>query len=235
MGTQAILEGTRFELTADDAMFPEALRRIPIPPEKLYIIGSVDALSTEGVAIVGARKATPYGKECAAKFATMLAVRDIALVTGSARGCDAAALRSCVEHGGRAAVFLGGGCDVVYPSENAGLFQQVVEKGGVIVSEHAWDVPPQPFMFRARNRLTAGQSKAVLIIEAGLPSGTFSTADDALESCKEVFAVPGPINSPASRGANRLIYQGATPIVDEDTFANQLHALFGKNALSEQS
>ena len=75
MGTQAKLEGTRFELTADDAMFPEALRRIPIPPEKLYIIGSVDALSTEGVAIVGARKATPYGKECAAKFATMLAVR----------------------------------------------------------------------------------------------------------------------------------------------------------------
>ena len=75
----------------------------------------------------------------------------------------------------------------------------------------------------------------MLIIEAGLPSGTFSTADDALESCKEVFAVPGPINSPASRGANRLIYQGATPIVDEDTFANQLHALFGKNALSEQS
>lgn len=234
MNTHPKLEGTRYELSADEKGFPEALRRIPMPPEKLYVIGSLDVLSIEGVAIVGARKATPYGRECAAKFATMLAERDIALVTGGAQGCDAAALRSCVEHGGRAAVFLGGGCDVVYPSENVGLFQQVIEKGGAIVSEHAWDTPPLPFMFRARNRLIAGQSKAVFIIEAGLPSGTFSTADDALESDKEVFAMPGPITSPVSRGANRLIYQGATPIVDEEMFADQLYALFGKGALSMQ-
>ena len=230
MNTQAKLEGARYVVTADDVMFPEALRRIPMPPEKLYVIGSLDALSIEGVAIVGARKATPSGRECVAKFAAMLAERDIPLVTGGARGCDAAALRSCVEHDGRAVVFLGGGCDVVYPSENTGLFQQVIEKGGAIVSEHEWDTPPLPFMFRARNRLTAGQSKAVFIIEAGLPSGTFSTADDALESDKEVFAMPGPITSPVSRGANRLIYQGATPIVDEETFSDQLYALCGITA-----
>lgn len=119
---------------------------------------------------------------------------------------------------------------MVYPCENTGLFQQVIEKGGAIVSEHAWDTPPLPFMFRARNRLIAGQSKAVCIIEAGLPSGTFTTADEALEANKEVFAIPGPITSKLSRGANRLIYQGATPIVDEETFADQLYALFGTAA-----
>lgn len=229
MNGQVKLEGMKHIIEADDAKFPEALRNIPKPPKKLYVLGTLDALGTEGVAIIGARKATPYGVECAAKFAAMLAERNITLITGGARGTDAAALKSCIEQGGRAVVFLGGGCDQVYPPENISLFQRAIDNGGAVISEHEWDVPPMPFMFRARNRLIAGQSKAVFVTEAGLPSGTFTTADDALEASKEVFALPGPITSKMSCGTNRLIYQGATPIVDESVFADQLFALFGKD------
>lgn len=109
-------------------------------------------------------------------------------------------------------VVLGGGCDCIYPESNRDLFQEVVDKGGAVISEHQWQFPPMPYTFRARNRIIAGLSRATLIVEAGLPSGTFSTADDALSSNREVLVVPGAITSPTSRGANRLLYQGATPI-----------------------
>ena len=104
--------------------------------------------------------------------------------------------------------------------------------GGAVVSEHEWDFPPQPHTFRARNRLIAGLSRATLIVEAGLPSGTFSTADEALLAGREVWVVPGAITSAASKGANRLLYQGALPIVDDDAFAGALFSTFG--CLKEQ-
>lgn len=230
MTTKMKLDGARHEISIKDMGFPETLRSIPLPPKELYAIGSMEALSAEGVAIVGARKATPYGRERAGRFAAMLTERGITLVTGGARGCDTAALKGCMERNGRAVVFLGGGCDAVYPSENANLFQRIIDNGGAVVSEHPWDATPLPYKFRARNRLIAGLSKAVFVIEAGLPSGTFSTADEALAASKEVFALPGPITSQQSRGVNRLIYQGATPIVDDETFTDQLFALFGQNA-----
>lgn len=123
--------------------------------------------------------------------------------------------------------FLGGGCSQLYPAENAGLFQRIVASGGAVVSEQEWDFPPKPHTFRARNRLIAGLARATLIVEAGLPSGTFSTADEALSAGKEVWVVPGAITSEASRGANRLLYQGALPIVDDDAFADALFTTFG--------
>lgn len=124
-------------------------------------------------------------------------------------------------------VVLGGGCDCIYPESNRDLFQEVVDKGGAVISEHQWQFPPMPYTFRARNRIIAGLSRATLIVEAGLPSGTFSTADDALSSNREVLVVPGAITSPTSRGANRLLYQGATPIVDEETFEDVIFNLYG--------
>lgn len=124
-------------------------------------------------------------------------------------------------------VVLGGGCDCIYPESNRDLFQEVVDKGGAVISEHHWQFPPMPYTFRARNRIIAGLSRATLIVEAGLPSGTFSTADDALSSNREVLVVPGAITSPTSRGANRLLYQGATPIVDEETFEDVIFNLYG--------
>ena len=124
-------------------------------------------------------------------------------------------------------MFLGGGCDRLYPAEHRGLFQRIVDGGGAVASEHPWDVAPRPWMFRLRNRLIASLARATLIVEAGLPSGTFSTADEALAAGREVLVVPGAITASTSRGANRLIVQGATPIVDDESFEDALLSLFG--------
>ncbi|MEE0582749.1 MAG: DNA-processing protein DprA, partial [Adlercreutzia sp.] len=155
-----------------------------------------------------------------------------AIISGGARGCDAVAHEAALAAGAPTVAFLGGGCTQLYPAENAGLFQRIVAAGGAVVSEHEWDFPPQPHTFRARNRLIAGLSRATLIVEAGLPSGTFSTADEALLAGREVWVVPGAITSAASKGANRLLYQGALPIVDDEAFADALFSTFG--CLKEQ-
>lgn len=220
------LEGERFEMTSSDKGFPDALKSIPRPPERLYGVGSASALR-EGLAVVGARRATPYGRSAAKRFASQAAERGIVVVSGGARGCDAVAHEAALAAGCPTVAFLGGGCNKVYPAENAGLFQRIVDGGGAVVSEREWDFPPQPYTFRERNRLIAGLARATLIVEAGLPSGTFSTADEALAAGREVWVVPGAITSENSRGANRLLYQGALPIVDDEAFADALFSAFG--------
>lgn len=220
------LEGPRFELDIKDEQFPEALRRIPRPPQKIYGIGSADALQ-EGLAIVGARKATPYGKECAKRFGRIAAGKGIVIISGGARGCDSEAHKAALSMAAPTVVIFGGGCDYVYPAENYDLFQRVINCGGAVISENEWGFPAMPYSFRERNRLIAGLARATLIVEAGLPSGTFSTADEALAAAKEVLAVPGAITSKTSRGANRLIFQGATPVVDDESFEDVLFSLFG--------
>lgn len=222
----AEIEGPRFEIDSASAAFPQALREIPRPPAKLYGIGDASALRP-GLAVIGARKATPYGLSCAHRFARIAAEKGVAILSGGARGCDAEAHRAALEVKGATVVFLGGGCDRVYPREHVGLFQRIVDAGGVVVSERPWDFEPRPFTFRERNRLIAGLADAVLIVEAGLPSGTFSTADEALDAGKEVLVVPGSIMSPSSRGSNRLLYQGATPIVDDESFEDALFRATG--------
>lgn len=220
------LKGKRTVLSRGTCGYPDALMSIPKPPDELYVVGDVDALQ-EGLAVIGARKATPYGLAAAKTFSSLAAARGVTIVSGGARGCDSAAHRAALGSEGKTVAVLGGGCDRLYPEENRALFQEIIDKGGAVISERHWNFPPLPYTFRARNRIIAGMSKATLIVEAGLPSGTFSTADDALEANKEVLVVPGAITSPTSRGANRLIYQGAVPIVDEETFEDVLNALFG--------
>lgn len=225
MGGLAKIDGPRYVIGRGSEAFPEALRNLREPPERLYVVGDPGALQ-EGLAVVGARKATPYGIGCAARFAGIAAESGIVVISGGARGCDAEAHRAAVRRRARTVVFLGGGCDCVYPAENLGLFRQVIDCGGAVASEQPWDSPPLPWMFRMRNRLIAGLAKATLIVEAGLPSGTFSTADEALAANKEVLVVPGAITSRQSRGANRLIWQGATPIVDDESFHDALFSVF---------
>lgn len=214
------------EIDQNDAAYPQALFRAAKPPERLYVIGDPLALQ-EGLAIVGARKATPYGAGCAHRFAAAAARNGVVVISGGARGCDAAAHRGAMEAGGKTVVFLGGGSDYVYPASHAGLFRRVLEAGGALVSEHPWGTHPQPWMFRARNRLIASLARATLIVEAGLPSGTFSTADEALAASRDVMVVPGAITAPSSRGANRLLVQGAVPIVDDESFEDALLMFFG--------
>lgn len=219
-------KGPRIVLTQDHPLFPNALKAIPDPPEKLYVIGNPEVLQ-EGLAVIGARKATEYGLGCARKFAGMAAERGVVIISGGARGCDGESHRAALAAGGKTVVILGGGCDQPYPAEHRGLFQMVIDTGGALVSEEDWGVPPLPYMFRRRNRLIAGLARATLIVEAGLPSGTFSTADDALAAGKEVLVIPGAITSPTSRGANRLLAQGAVPVVDHETFQDVLFNVFG--------
>lgn len=220
------LVGERFELSRAAGELPPLLESIPRPPARLYGVGNAAALH-EGLAVVGARRATPYGRSAAKRFASVAAARGIVIVSGGARGCDAVAHEAALAAGAPTVAFLGGGCDQIYPAEHAGLFQRIVDGGGAVVSEHEWDFPPQPYTFRERNRLIAGLARATLIVEAGLPSGTFSTADEALAAGREVWVVPGAITSENSRGANRLLYQGALPVVDDESFADALFNTYG--------
>ena len=220
------LSGPRFIIRKGDVRYPCAFSRLSYPPESLYVVGSPEALQ-EGLAIVGARKATPYGISCARRFGRIAARNGIVVISGGALGCDSAAHRAALAEGMPTVVFLGGGCDQLYPLRNKQLFQDIIDAGGAIVSEHPWGHPPKPYTFRARNRLIASLSKATLIVEAGLPSGTFSTADEALQANRDVLVVPGSITSKHSRGANQLLYQGAVPIVDDESFHDVLFALFG--------
>lgn len=221
-----ILSGERHEIDWKSKAFPESLKLVRNAPERLYVIGDPSALD-EGLAVIGARKATPYGLGCARRFSHIAALHGITVISGGAFGCDSQAHEAAISAGGKTVVFFGGGCDQVYPARNFGLFQRVIDAGGAVVSEHSWDEPPLPWMFRERNRLIAGLSKATLVVEAGLPSGTFSTADEALAANRDVLVVPGAITSPTSAGANRLLAQGATPIIDDETFYSALFMLFG--------
>ena len=225
----ACIAGPRFEIARGDPEYPAALEALSKPPETLYLIGDIQALQ-EGLAVVGARNATPYGRSAARLLAGCAARMGICVISGGARGCDSYAHEAAIEAGGRTVAFLGGGCDVVYPSCNKGLFNRIVESGGAVVSEHPWSFPPKPYTFRARNRLIASLARATLVVEAGVPSGTFSTADEALAANKDVLAVPGSIFSPTSRGSNALIAQGAGPVVDEAEFEELLTRLFPEKA-----
>lgn len=227
-----ILRGERFILEKGDEAYPDALLHARNPPKRLYGIGDPHSLQ-EGLAIIGARRATPYGISCAERFAALAAERSIVIISGGARGCDSASHKAAISKGGKTVAFLGGGCDEVYPPENFSLFQDIVDSGGAVVSENEFGFKPLPYTFRERNRLIAGLAKATLIVEAGLPSGTFSTADEAIAANRDVLVIPGSITSKQSRGANRLIYQGATPIVDDDSFSDVLFSVFGQMKMED--
>ena len=219
------LKGKYFEISYNDDFFPRILTKISEPVNKLYCIGNVDSLK-EGLGVIGARKATPYGISCTKHFSMLAAKKGITIISGGALGCDSAAHEGAIEVGGNTIVFLGGGCNYVYPSRNVKLFQKIIDNGGLIISEQEWNFQPLPWTFLKRNRLIAALSKALLVSEANLPSGTFTTVDYALTYNKEVLAVPGAITSQTSLGCNTLIYQGAHPIVSDEIFIDILSELF---------
>lgn len=210
------LDGPRFEIDIASVEYPPILRDTPDPPRVLRGIGNPGALQP-GIAIIGSRKATPYGLACAETFAAHIASRGIPIISGGAMGCDQCAHRAALDSGCPTVVVFGSGADVTYPKRGRDLFQRVVDAQGAVVSEQPWGTPPLPGTFVRRNRIIAGLAALVLIVEAGLPSGTFSTADAALRANRDVAAVPGSITSPNSRGTNHLIAQGAYAVIDVDT------------------
>jgi DNA processing protein len=207
----------RHELRRGDPAYPPFLESSPRPPEVLYVAGDPDRLR-QGLAVVGARRATPYGLRCAKDFAGWAAGQGVTIISGAAYGCDQAAQDAAVEAGGASVAVLGCGADIDYPRSSSGLLSHLRARGAV-VSELPWGQAPSRWAFPERNRLIAALASAVLIVEAGLPSGTFSTAEHAVEADREVWAVPGSIFAPECRGANRLIAQGCIAITDVSELA----------------
>ncbi len=212
----------RFRIEFGDEDYPVQLARTPEPPRVLYGIGDRSALEP-GLAVIGARKATPYGLAAARLFAGWAAGRGAVIVSGGALGCDQQAHTAALEAGGRTVAILGCGADVDYPRGAAGLLARLrTGRSGCVLSELDWGTPPARWAFARRNRIIAGLSEAVLVVEASLPSGTFSTADFALDAGRSVLVVPGSIFAPECRGSNRLLRQGATPVCDVSDLASEL-------------
>src|SRR5881628_876514 len=195
------------ELNPGDPNYPALLGAIPSPPT-LYVRGAVTVDDALALAIVGARDATPYGVEVAERLAGELGARGVTIVSGLARGIDAAAHRGALDAGGRTLAVLGCGIDVVYPPENRAL-ARAIEAQGALVSQFARGAPALAGHFPARNRTLAGLSLGVVVVEAAERSGALITAGFAGDLGREVFAVPGRITSATSAGTNRLIQDGA--------------------------
>lgn len=215
----------RFEIALSDCGYPAALATTEYPPARLYGLGDPAALVT-GFSVVGARKATPYGLQAAGLFAGYAARAGYTVVSGGAIGCDQAAHRSALASDGPTVAVLGCGADVVYPRAAGELLCSIAQRGAV-VSEYPWGTPPARWRFRTRNRIIAGLSAVLMVVEAGLPSGTFVTADYALCAGRDVLVVPGSIFAPECRGANRLLRQGAQPITDVSELAAALEDALG--------
>jgi DNA processing protein len=191
-----------------DARFPSRLAEIPGAPATLHVRGTLVEADALAVAIVGSRRATPYGLEVAETLAADLAARGVTIVSGLARGIDSAAHRGALRVGGRTLAVLGSGADVVYPPENRRLADEIAERGAVL-SQFAPGTPPLPQNFPIRNQVIAAMSLSVVVVEAAERSGSLITARLAAELGRDVLAVPGRITAPESRGANRLIQDGA--------------------------
>ncbi len=211
-------------LTWDEPAFPARLKQIPYPPPFLFLQGTLTPEDDLAVALVGTRGASYYGLKTSRRLAGALAARGVTVVSGLARGIDAAAHRGALENSGRTLAVLGCGLDVVYPPENREFCEQI-PKQGALISEYPLGTPPEARNFPVRNRIISGLALGLVVVEAGLKSGTSITVNYALDQGREVFAVPGPVDSPTSIGPHRLIQQGAKLIQDVADILEELPGL----------
>ena len=209
------------QIALGDTAYPANLREIQAPPERLHIRGALAEEDALAIAIVGSRAATPYGLAVAERLGADLAARGVTVVSGLARGIDSAAHRGALRAGGRTIAVLGSGVDVIYPPENRALAEDI-EACGALVSQFAAGTRPLAGYFPARNRVIAGLSLGVVVVEAAEKSGSLITAGLAGDMGREVMAVPGPLTSPQSVGAHRLIQDGAALIQGWEDVVSQL-------------
>lgn len=208
-------------LALDDPAYPAALLTMHDPPPLLYVRGRLEALHAPGIAIVGSRNATPQGMDDARRFARELAAAGFVVVSGLALGIDAAAHRGALEGGGETVAVVGTGADVVYPAQHVALARDIVLRGAII-SEWPPGTPARPAHFPQRNRLIAGMSAGVLVVEAAQRSGSLITARLANEMGRDVFAIPGSIHAPLARGCHGLIKDGAKLTESPDDILEEL-------------
>lgn len=221
IGEALIKQGIQI-IIPDEADYPCLLAELADAPPLLYYRGQLRG-NVEGLAIVGSRKATAYGKAVAKMLAQEAVAKGIVITSGLARGIDTAAHQGTLDAGGITWAFLGCGLDQVYPRENRRLAEKIIEKGALI-SEFSPGSPPNAAHFPARNRLISGCSRGVVVVEAAERSGALITVDFALEQGREVFAVPGPIFSEVSRGPHHLLRQGAKIVEGIEDICNELPA-----------
>lgn len=200
-------------LTDED--YPGRLKEIDSPPPVLYLRGEPTPDDEWAVAVVGTRRLTAYGRQIAEDIAGTLARNGITVVSGMARGVDSISHQAALNAGGRTIAVLGSGLDRIYPPENRRLSEQICANGALI-SDYPPGTPPEASNFPPRNRLISGLSLAVVVVEAGQTSGALITASFAADQGRDVFAVPGNITSPASKGTNRLIRDGAQPLLNPE-------------------
>lgn len=219
---QHVLDAGIEVLTWDDDVYPDALRTVDGAPPVLYQRGRIVSQDEWAIAVVGTRHASSYGREVARVLGSDLARAGVTVVSGLALGVDTVAHRAALDAGGRTIAVLGSGVDQIYPPQNRGLAQAIMQQGAV-VSEYALGTRPDASNFPPRNRIVSGLSRGVIIVEAGERSGALITARFAAEQGRELFAVPGSILSPGSVGCNALIQQGATPLLSVDDVLEQLN------------
>jgi DNA processing protein len=213
-------------LTWDDEEYPRRLKDIDQPPPVLYVRGGIQPEDDWAVAVVGTRRVSSYGRQVTEEIASLLARNGVSVVSGLARGVDAAAHQAALNSGGRTLAVLGSGVDRIYPPEHRRLAESILEHGAVI-SDYPPGTPPDGVNFPPRNRIISGLSLAVVIIEAGERSGALITAGFAADQGRDVFAVPGSILAPQSIGTNRLIQEGARPLLDPKEILEVLDLTLG--------
>ena len=192
-------------ITINDDIYPECLKEISDPPEKLYYKGNLELLKSERmIAVVGTRNPSSYGKLCCEYMIKKMSKADITIVSGFAKGIDSIAHKTSLLAGGKTIAVIASGLDIVYPASNLSLYREIEEKG-LILSEYEAGVKPFKFNFPQRNRIIAGLSKGTIVVESKDRGGSLITADLALEFNRDVYAVPGDVFSEYSKGCNNLI------------------------------
>lgn len=212
-------------LTQADAEYPELLRQIYDPPIALYVKGTLTAQDKNSVALVGSRQTTSYGVETARKLGYQLAYVGVTVVSGGARGIDTAAHQGALAAKGRTVAVLGTGINLVFPPENAELFERIAANGA-IVTQFPFNRPADKQSFPIRNRIVAGMTLGTVVVEANLTSGALITANFATDYGRQVFAVPGRVDSPRSKGCHDLIKKGAKLCEGADDILSEFEYLF---------
>lgn len=229
----AIDEGC-WELRLGEDGYPSRFMELMNPPQ--VIRGRGDAACLEGafLGIVGARRATPYGLAIASMAGRVAAEGGVGVVSGGAMGCDAEAQRAALDFGAPTVVVSGVGADCVYPETSRDVFERAIAEGGAVISAERWGAPPRRYAFPKRNALIAALCRSLVVTEAGYRSGTLSTADAAIELGRAVYAIPGSIFSPNSRGTNMLISEGAQIMFDEQSLTTSIALDFGFLVMQEE-
>ena len=207
------------EIKKQDKLYPDYLRMLEKPPETLYCAGNTELLGKTGIAVVGSRKCSEYGKQIAMRIGKAAAGNEVVVISGMAKGIDNFAHLGALNHQGMTIAVLGCGVDFCYPKENRKLYERIRQEG-LLLSQFPPGCEPRPYQFPQRNAIIAALAEAVAVVEAGTNSGALITAEQAALLGKTVFSVPGNITSPYSLGTNKLILDGALPIaVIDDIFS----------------